>query len=188
MNGSDMWPPTDYIPPLPPLKRKMPGRPSIKRKRGSTEDSGSHRVSKSGKKIVCGVCKKASHNKSTCDAVSKTQKSKVIKRKAEGKGETSALKKVKGEASALKKGKGQVQRGNGVNKGKGEGEGGSGIGFKTGQCEYGSTSVVNKKNGTKEGTVKLRKNSERIIKKKLTKKVEGKNGEGDTSTKPMDLD
>ncbi|CAH1430921.1 unnamed protein product [Lactuca virosa] len=178
MNGSAIWPPTDYIPPFPPLKRKIPGRPNIKRKRDNTEVSGSHRVSKSGKKIVCGVCKKAGHNKSTCDAVSKTQKSKVKKRKAEGEGETSALKKVKG----------QVQKGNGVNKGKGEDKRGSGIGFKTGQGECGSTSVVNKKNGTKEGTVKLRKKSGRIIKKKLAKKVEGKNGEGDTSTKPMDLD
>ncbi|CAH1444419.1 unnamed protein product [Lactuca virosa] len=71
MNGSAMWPPIDYIPPLPPLRRKMPGRPTIKRKRDGTEVSGSYRVSKAGKKMVYGVCKKSSHNKSTCDAVSK---------------------------------------------------------------------------------------------------------------------
>ncbi|CAI9299767.1 unnamed protein product [Lactuca saligna] len=118
----------------------------------------------------------------------KALKSKVKKRKAKGEDKTSALKKMKGKASALKKGKGQVQRGNGVKKGKGEGEGGSGIGFKTGQGECGSTSVVDKKNGKKEGTVKLRKKLEKIIQKKLAKTVEGKNSEGDTSTKPMDLD
>ncbi|CAH1414796.1 unnamed protein product [Lactuca virosa] len=81
MNGSAMWPPTDYIPPLPPLKRKMPGRPITNRKRDSTEVSGSHKVSKAGKKMVCGVCKKSGHNKSTCDAVSKAQK---VRSKKEG--------------------------------------------------------------------------------------------------------
>ncbi|CAH1444626.1 unnamed protein product [Lactuca virosa] len=136
MNGSAMWPPTDYIPPLPPLKRKMPGRSITKRKRDSTEVSGLHRVSKAGKKMVCGVCKKSGHNKSTCDAVSKAQKSQVKKRKAEGEGET----------SALKKGKGQGQRAKGE-KGKGEGDTESGIGFKTGEGECGSTSGVTKKNG-----------------------------------------
>ncbi|CAH1445754.1 unnamed protein product [Lactuca virosa] len=122
MNGSAMWPPTDYIPPLPPLKRKMSWRPITKRKRDNTEVSGSHRVSKAGKKMVYGVCKKSGHNKSTCDEVSKAQKSQVKKRKAEGEGET----------SALKKGKGQRQRAKGE-KGKGEGDTGSGIGFKTGE-------------------------------------------------------
>ncbi|CAH1434654.1 unnamed protein product [Lactuca virosa] len=124
MNWSAMWPPTDYIAPFPPLKRKMPWRPTIKGKRDNTEVSGSHRVSKSGKRIICGVCKKAGHNKSTCDAVSKPQKSQVKKKKAEGEG-----------GSALKKGKGQAQEGNGVKKGNGEGEGGSGSGVKKGKGE-----------------------------------------------------
>ncbi|XP_023755031.2 uncharacterized protein LOC111903502 [Lactuca sativa] len=156
MNGSAMWPPTEYIPPLPPLKRKMPGRPTIKRKRDNTEVTGSHRVSKADKKIV------------------KATKSQVKKRKAEG----------EGESSALKKRKGQGQNG----KGKGEGDTRSGIGFKMGEGECESTSGVTKKNGKKVDTLKLRKKSERILKKKLAKKVAGKNGEGDTSTKPMDLD
>ncbi|CAH1438468.1 unnamed protein product [Lactuca virosa] len=134
MNGSAMWPPIEYIPPLPPLKRKMPGRPTIKRKRDSTEVTGSHRVSKAGKKMFCGVCKKSGHNKSTCDAVSKPQKSQVKKRKAEG----------EGESSALKKRKGQGQNG----KGKGEGDTRSGIGFKMGEGECESTSGVTKKNAS----------------------------------------
>ncbi|CAI9297818.1 unnamed protein product [Lactuca saligna] len=99
---------------------------------------------------------------------------KVKKRKAEGEGESSALKKRKGQGK------------NG--KGKGEGDTGSGIGLKMGEGECGSTSGVTKKNGKELGTLKLRKKSKRIIKKKLAKKVAGKNGEGDTSSKPMDLD
>ncbi|CAH1453343.1 unnamed protein product [Lactuca virosa] len=138
MNGSAMWPPTDYIPPLPPLKRKITERPTIKRKRDSTEATISQPVMQ-------------------CQS---PKKSRVKKRKVEGECDS---------GSALKKGKGEVQRRNGVQKGNGEGEGGSGIGFKTGQGECGSTSFVNKKNSQKEGTVKLRKKSERIIKKKLAK-------------------
>ncbi|CAI9265825.1 unnamed protein product [Lactuca saligna] len=33
MNGSNLWPATDYTPPLPPVRRAMPGRPATKRKR-----------------------------------------------------------------------------------------------------------------------------------------------------------
>ncbi|CAI9290557.1 unnamed protein product [Lactuca saligna] len=37
MNGSNLWPATDYIPPLPPLRRAMPGRPATKRKKDAIE-------------------------------------------------------------------------------------------------------------------------------------------------------
>ena len=47
---------------------------------------------------------------------------------------------------------------------------------------------MNKNKGQQQGIVKLMKKSERIIKKKLAKRVKGKNGEGDTSSKPMELD
>ena len=47
---------------------------------------------------------------------------------------------------------------------------------------------MTKKKGKEVGTLKLRKRLERILKKNLAKKVAGKNGEGDTSSKPMDLD
>lgn len=51
MNSSDMWPETNYTPPLPPINRRMPGRPTTKRKKSTTENIGTHRVSKAGKKI-----------------------------------------------------------------------------------------------------------------------------------------
>ncbi|GJY01988.1 multidrug resistance-associated protein 5 [Tanacetum coccineum] len=40
MNGMDQWPTTDYQKPLPPIVRRMPGRPPHKRKRNAMEDDG----------------------------------------------------------------------------------------------------------------------------------------------------
>nr|KAJ0214871.1 hypothetical protein LSAT_V11C300132940 [Lactuca sativa] len=42
MNSSDMWPETNYTPPLPPINRRMPGRPAAKRKKSTTENTGTH--------------------------------------------------------------------------------------------------------------------------------------------------
>ena len=61
-----MWPETNYTPPLPPINRRMPGRPTTKRKKSTTENTGTHRVSKAGKKIRCSICKEIGHNKATC--------------------------------------------------------------------------------------------------------------------------
>ncbi|CAI9259250.1 unnamed protein product [Lactuca saligna] len=47
MNSSDMWPETNYTPPLPPINRRMPGRPTTKRKKSTTENIGTHRGSRS---------------------------------------------------------------------------------------------------------------------------------------------
>ncbi|CAH1454679.1 unnamed protein product [Lactuca virosa] len=66
MNGKNMCPSTDLIPPLPPLKRHMPGRPTIKRRRDSSERMGKHTISKAGKKVYCSICKEKGHNKATC--------------------------------------------------------------------------------------------------------------------------
>ncbi|CAH1415673.1 unnamed protein product [Lactuca virosa] len=48
MNGSNMWPPTDFIPPLPPMKRRMPGRPKVNKRRDASEKLPRHTVSKAG--------------------------------------------------------------------------------------------------------------------------------------------
>ncbi|CAH1423816.1 unnamed protein product [Lactuca virosa] len=55
MNGSNMWPSTSFIPPLPPLKRKMPGRPKVNRRKDPGEKTTRHTVSKVGRKfyVVC---------------------------------------------------------------------------------------------------------------------------------------
>ncbi|CAH1453496.1 unnamed protein product [Lactuca virosa] len=74
MNGKNMWPSTDLIPPLPPLKRSMPGRPTIKRRRDASERMGKHTVSKAGKKVSCSICKEKGHNKATCSKGVETSK------------------------------------------------------------------------------------------------------------------
>ncbi|KAL7602969.1 hypothetical protein Lser_V15G16880 [Lactuca serriola] len=66
MNSSDMWPETNYTPPLPPINRRIPGRPTTKRMKSTTENIGTHRVSKDGKKTRCSICKEIGHNKATC--------------------------------------------------------------------------------------------------------------------------
>ncbi|CAI9268545.1 unnamed protein product [Lactuca saligna] len=66
MNSSDIWPETNYTPPLPLINRRMPGRPTTKRKKSTTENIGTHRVSKAGKKTICSICKEIGHNKATC--------------------------------------------------------------------------------------------------------------------------
>lgn len=65
LNGSNMWTPTPYIKPNPPKERRMPGRPSIKRKRSESE-SQSSRVTQSGKTMTCNNCLEKGHNARTC--------------------------------------------------------------------------------------------------------------------------
>lgn len=84
MNGSNLWLATDYTPPLPPVRRTMPGRPATKRKRDATETPNQSskksktttqtqnkgkeqvKVSKAGKKQKCSLCKIEGHNKRAC--------------------------------------------------------------------------------------------------------------------------
>ncbi|CAI9299761.1 unnamed protein product [Lactuca saligna] len=96
MNSSDMWPETNYTPPLPPINRRMPGRPTTKRKKSTTENTGTHRVFKAGKKIRCSICKEIGHNKATCLQrrpqklnVKKQKKQKVCVKQNVGQGSTS---------------------------------------------------------------------------------------------------
>ena len=81
MNGSALWPATNYIPPLPPLKRRMPGRPTIKRRRDASERSGAHSIQRSGRKNTCSICKQHGHNKSTCPTVAPGPKKVNVKRR-----------------------------------------------------------------------------------------------------------
>nr|KAJ0187771.1 hypothetical protein LSAT_V11C900490030 [Lactuca sativa] len=53
INVSDMLPETNYIPPLPPLSRRMPGRLATKMKKSAIDNKGKHEVSKDGKKVKC---------------------------------------------------------------------------------------------------------------------------------------
>ncbi|CAH1430269.1 unnamed protein product [Lactuca virosa] len=105
-----MWPPTEFIEPLPPFKRKMPGRPKVNRRKDASEMGARHTVSKVRKKIMCSVCMQVGHNKVTCSQAEKPTKLKVKKRKrTDGKDcEGSSGKKEKGgkngEGTSGKKG------------------------------------------------------------------------------------
>ncbi|CAI9286313.1 unnamed protein product [Lactuca saligna] len=77
MNGSKMWPETNYIPPLPPKNRTMHGRPKTKKVRDVSENGGKHKVSKKGKKISCSLCKMEGHNKKTCPNIDRSRPKKL---------------------------------------------------------------------------------------------------------------
>ncbi|CAH1413142.1 unnamed protein product [Lactuca virosa] len=167
MNGSNMWPPTDFIPPLPPMKRSMPGRPKVNRRRDASEKLPRHTVSKVGKKISCSVCKNVGHNKVTCPQAERPQ----VQKPEVGRRPKLNVKKRK----------------TGVNE-KGEGAGG----VNEGQNGQGAKSVHEGKKGQgAEGVAAgrrcKRKKSERIIKMKLAKRVKGKDGKRDTSANPLEL-
>lgn len=69
VNGSNLWAPTDYIKPLPPLTRRMPGRPKTKRRRHVSEVNDSKfptvraRVCRT---VRCSKCLQFGHNLKSC--------------------------------------------------------------------------------------------------------------------------
>ncbi|GKC37616.1 (R)-mandelonitrile lyase-like protein [Tanacetum coccineum] len=60
MNGMDQWPTTEYTKPLPPVVKKMLGRPPHKRKRdaGEKDDGNRTRLGRKGVIMHCFICKK----------------------------------------------------------------------------------------------------------------------------------
>ncbi|GKA52061.1 60S ribosomal protein L34 [Tanacetum coccineum] len=64
VGGSAMWPNTREDPPLPPVQRKMPGRPRKLRIKHVTERD--NVISRSGRQMTCQVCWQKGHNKKTC--------------------------------------------------------------------------------------------------------------------------
>ena len=67
VNGSILWHETNYTKPLPPIARRMPGRPTIKRKRHVSEHQDRFtRISSKGKKIQCRNCFQFNHNIRSC--------------------------------------------------------------------------------------------------------------------------
>lgn len=62
--GSKLWKPTSNPTPLPPIERKLPGRPRKKRIKHPTEND--HAISRQGRVMHCNKCWEAGHNKSSC--------------------------------------------------------------------------------------------------------------------------
>jgi len=65
MGGSVSWPKTSYTKILPPLSRRLPGRPKTKRKKGKfeQEDAKRHKVDRSGGTQRCSYCQGYGHKK-----------------------------------------------------------------------------------------------------------------------------
>ncbi|KAL4557940.1 hypothetical protein LXL04_036135 [Taraxacum kok-saghyz] len=69
MNDSSIWPTNpDLFKILPPTKRRLPGRPCVKRKRDAVENqmTGRHTVSRRGIAQRCTLCHETGHNKAKC--------------------------------------------------------------------------------------------------------------------------
>ncbi|KAJ9547110.1 LOW QUALITY PROTEIN: hypothetical protein OSB04_019653 [Centaurea solstitialis] len=76
------WKPTPHIKPLPPKDRRMPGRPSVKRKKHPSEndDYPSRRNKKSiGREMTCQNYHEKGHNKKTCTKQKSDPPPKLVK-------------------------------------------------------------------------------------------------------------
>ncbi|CAI9284748.1 unnamed protein product [Lactuca saligna] len=80
MNGSNMWPTTEYIPYLPPMKRRIPGMLTMKRIRDASERPRKNTISKARKMVSYGIYKQIKHNKSTCTQVERRSEINVRKK------------------------------------------------------------------------------------------------------------
>ncbi|XP_052620946.1 uncharacterized protein LOC111915798 [Lactuca sativa] len=77
MNGSNLWPKTPYEKPLPPMSRRMPGRPTVNRKKHVSE-KGDCRSRK--RTVKCNNCQQFGHNKKSCKNPTKEPKPKPKKK------------------------------------------------------------------------------------------------------------
>ncbi|CAI9287636.1 unnamed protein product [Lactuca saligna] len=71
VNDSTLWPHMpDFHQILPPIRRRLPGRPCVKRKRDQAENELSgytrHTISRAGVQHRCTICNETGHNKATC--------------------------------------------------------------------------------------------------------------------------
>lgn len=89
VDGMDTWPVDDLNKPLPPIPRRMPGRPKKKRQRAVHEPMvRGKKVTKHGIQMTCTNCGVKGHNKLSCDVEKKCEenepkkKPKVTKKKS----------------------------------------------------------------------------------------------------------
>ncbi|XP_071740827.1 uncharacterized protein [Rutidosis leptorrhynchoides] len=121
VGGEIFWPKTNKIPPLAPLKRRMPGRPKMKRKRAPNEDG----PIMSTKPKQCSKCMQYGHNVRGCTGVPLPREPNIPKKKGRPLGSTSVSRGGAGRGVGV--GRGDGGRGVGVSRG-GAGRGGGGRG------------------------------------------------------------
>ncbi|KAL4585547.1 hypothetical protein LXL04_010169, partial [Taraxacum kok-saghyz] len=75
MNGSTSWPKTTYNKILPPVSRRLPGRPKTKRKNGQfeKEDDKKQTTTRAGRTQRCSYCQAHGHKKHKCPRKGKIQ-------------------------------------------------------------------------------------------------------------------
>ncbi|CAH1429240.1 unnamed protein product [Lactuca virosa] len=69
VGGSNLWPMTEFIKPLPPPVRRMPGRPKVNRVKHASESQDAKYPSqrlKVTRTVRCGKCQQLGHNKISC--------------------------------------------------------------------------------------------------------------------------
>ncbi|KAD2393856.1 hypothetical protein E3N88_40833 [Mikania micrantha] len=66
LKGSMYWPKTDDIKPLPPKERRMPGRPTVKRKKDPSEKVNKNSNVGYGRKMTCQNFQGIGHNIKSC--------------------------------------------------------------------------------------------------------------------------
>ncbi|KAK1411577.1 hypothetical protein QVD17_38128 [Tagetes erecta] len=81
LKGSVHWPKTDDIIPLPPKERRMPGRPTVKRKRDPSEKEKKNKKVGIGRKIRCHNCLENGHNIRSCTKEKKDPQPKEARKK-----------------------------------------------------------------------------------------------------------
>ncbi|PWA53888.1 hypothetical protein CTI12_AA443990 [Artemisia annua] len=127
--GTLFWIRTNNEPPLPPIVRKMPGRP--KKARVKAPDENKSQVCRRGKQMRCSNCQTIGHNKKTCDKPT-VPKPPIVRKPVERKREPQhipASARVRGRGNRGGGGRGQESGGNGEESGgRGQGSGGRGQG------------------------------------------------------------
>ncbi|PWA87023.1 hypothetical protein CTI12_AA120390 [Artemisia annua] len=120
VGGKALWDKTGITPlPLPPKKRKMPGRPKGKRVKHPSEvnDSNSQRVSRLGRTMTCNNCYQKGHNKTRCTNERVDPPTKEVRKAGKKKGgqcgfqnAASALKRMRMDPGASGSGSRQNER------------------------------------------------------------------------------
>ncbi|KAL4554042.1 hypothetical protein LXL04_039842 [Taraxacum kok-saghyz] len=178
MNGSTIWPNTTYTKILPPVSRRLPGRPKTKRKKGQfeKENDKKQKTTRAGRTQRCSYCQAHGHKKHKCP-----RRASASSGMADG-----------GNEGGTEGGNGGTEGGNegGTEGGNGGTEGGNEGGPSGGRTEGPSGGRAEEPSGgrTRRGIVppvSRRRPSERILKAKLRKNVITKDGKGGSGDKPV---